>query len=302
MKAFCSDTFDFPLPDNHRFPMRKYSRLRERLLAENIIPPQDLLIPDGATDEQLLRVHTSAYLKRVAEGTLNSKEIRRIGFPWSPELVERSRRSVGGSLAACHSALEGGVAVNLAGGTHHAHPDWGSGFCVFNDVAVAARDLLALGLSDSIAILDCDVHQGDGTAAIFARDPHVYTFSIHGASNFPFRKSTSDLDIALPDGTGDTHYLQALEAGLQLALDDSKASFAIYLAGADPYLADSFGRLSLTKQGLRQRDELVFSACHQRNLPVAVVMSGGYAPDIEDIVDIHLETVRLAVEFADLPR
>ncbi|MGD8865775.1 MAG: histone deacetylase, partial [Anaerolineales bacterium] len=192
MKAFYSDTFDFPLPKNHRFPMRKYSRLRERLLDENIVHPDDLLVPPGATDIQLLRAHTKRYLHKVASGTLTEKEIRRIGFPWSPELVERSRRSVGGSLAACQSALKEDMGVNLAGGTHHAHPDWGSGFCVFNDVAVAALDLLENKSTASIVILDCDVHQGDGTADIFAEDPRVYTFSIHGASNFPFRKTVSD--------------------------------------------------------------------------------------------------------------
>jgi acetoin utilization deacetylase AcuC-like enzyme len=297
MKAFYSDTFDFPLPENHRFPMRKYSRLRERLLTEKIVHPDDLLVPPGATDEQLLRAHTHAYLRRVESGKLTEKEVRRIGFPWSPELVERSRRSVGGSLSACHAALKENIGVNLAGGTHHAHPDWGSGFCVFNDVAVAALDLLAQGLTASIVIIDCDVHQGDGTAAIFAEDPRVYTFSIHGASNFPFRKTTSDLDIALPDRVGDEEYLQALQSGLRQALAASSPTFAVYLAGADPYHADSFGRLSLSKCGLMRRDELVMGECRKLGMPLAAVMSGGYAPDIEDIVDIHLETVRQAARY-----
>lgn len=298
MKAFYSDIFDFPLPENHRFPMRKYSRLRERLLEERIIHPDDLLIPKPASDEQLLRAHTHEYLQRVVDGRLSSKEIRRIGFPWSPQLVERSRRSVGGSLAACYAAIQAGIAVNLAGGTHHAHPDWGSGFCIFNDVAVATLDLLAHRKTKSIVIVDCDVHQGDGTAAIFDGEERVYTFSIHGASNFPFRKRSSNLDIALPDRVGDEGYLQALQAGLQQAFQESAPSFAVYLAGADPYYADSFGRLSLTKAGLRQRDEMVFEACRRLNLPVAVVMSGGYAPIIEDIVDIHIETVRQAAEYS----
>jgi acetoin utilization deacetylase AcuC-like enzyme len=298
MKAFYSDTFDFPLPENHRFPMRKYSRLRERLLEERIIQSDDLLIPKPASDEQLLRAHTHEYLQRVVNGRLSSKEIRRIGFPWSPQLVERSRRSVGGSLAACYAAIQAGIAVNLAGGTHHAHPDWGSGFCIFNDVAVAALDLLAHRKAELIVIVDCDVHQGDGTAAIFAGEERVYTFSIHSASNFPFRKGSSNLDIALPDGVGDEGYLQALQAGLQQAFQESAPSFALYLAGADPYYADSFGRLSLTKAGLRRRDEMVFEACRGLNLRVAVVMSGGYAPIIEDIVDIHIETIRQATEYS----
>jgi acetoin utilization deacetylase AcuC-like enzyme len=298
MKAFYSDTFDFPLPENHRFPMRKYSLLRERLLAEKLIPPHDLCIPPAATDEQLLRAHTRDYLQRVVSGRLTAREVRRIGFPWSPELVERSRRSVGGSLAACFAALKEGVGVNLAGGTHHAHADWGSGFCVFNDVAVAALELLERGRVKSIIVLDCDVHQGDGTAAIFSADPRVYTFSIHGAGNFPFRKSASDHDVALPDHAADEEYLQALEAGLQRAFNESSPEFAFYLAGADPYLADSFGRLCLTKTGLQSRDEMVFDHCRHRDLPVAVVMSGGYAPDIEDIVDIHLETVRQATLYS----
>lgn len=298
MKAFYSDTFDFPLPETHRFPMSKYSRLRERLLAEHIVPPHDMLIPPAATDEQLLRAHTRDYLQSVVNGTLTDKEVRRIGFPWSPELVERSRRSVGGSLAACSAATKDGIAVNLAGGTHHAHAGWGSGFCVFNDVAVAALDMLERGKAQSIVILDCDVHQGDGTAAIFSADARVYTFSIHGAGNFPFRKSVSDLDIALPDHTADEEYLHELDAGLQRALSESRPDLAIYLAGADPYHTDSFGRLSLTKAGLQNRDMMVFDHCRRSEVPVAVVMSGGYAPDIDDIVDIHLETVRQAALYS----
>jgi acetoin utilization deacetylase AcuC-like enzyme len=245
-----------------------------------------------------MRAHSYEYLQRVIGGNLTEKEIRRIGFPWSPELVERSRRSVGGSLSACHAAVQEGVAVNLAGGTHHAHRAWGSGFCVFNDAAVAALDLLAQQKTESVLIIDCDVHQGDGTATIFAAEPRVYTFSIHGATNFPFRKATSDLDIALPNGIEDEAYLQALRPGVAQALRKSDPTFVIYLAGADPYHDDSFGHLSLTKQGLSQRDAIVFDACRQSGLPLAVVMSGGYAPEIDDIVDIHLETVRQAASYS----
>lgn len=300
MKAYYSDIFGFPLPEDHRFPIRKYARLRERLLSEHVLPDDALLVPAGATDEQLLRVHTEEYLVRLVGGGVDAREMRRIGFPWSPELVERARRSVGGSISACRSALTEGVGVNLAGGTHHAHPSWGSGFCVFNDVAVSARDLLANGMTESIVILDCDVHQGDGTAAAFSQEPRVYTFSIHGAGNFPFRKTAGDLDVALPDGAGDDDYLHALRQALARVFEDASPTFAIYLAGADPYCNDAFGRLSLTKQGLMKRDELVLSTCRQNGLLLAVVMAGGYAPDIDDIVDIHLETVRLSASYSPI--
>ncbi len=196
--------------------MSKYSLLRDRLIADASLNDVQLLESDPASDEQILRVHTSEYLEKVKQGTLSEKEIRRLGFPWSPQLLERSRRSVGGTIAACRAALQEGIAANLAGGTHHAHPDYGSGYCVFNDAAVAARAMQAEDRAKRILIVDCDVHQGDGTAAIFAVDPSVYTFSIHGAKNFPFHKKDSDLDLALPDGTGDTAYLEALEAGLNI--------------------------------------------------------------------------------------
>lgn len=294
MRAFYCDHFVLPLPPGHRFPMAKYSRLRERALAEGVLRPEDLRVPPPASDEQLLRVHTPEYLQRVVEGRLTEKEVRRLGFPWSPQLVERSRRSVGGTIAACRAALAEGVAVNLAGGTHHAHPDFAAGFSLFNDVAVAARSMQAEERARRVVILDCDVHQGDGTAAIFADDPSVFTFSIHGARNFPFRKARSDLDIALPDGTGDEEYLATLEEGLWRALALARADLAIYVAGADPYEKDAYGRLGLTKEGLARRDQLVLETCRREGLPVAVVMGGGYAREVEDIVDIHLTTVRLA--------
>jgi len=230
---------------------------------------------------------------------LGEKEIRRLGFPWSPQLVERARRSVGGTIAACRAALQDGTAANLAGGTHHAHADFASGYCLFNDVAVAARVMQAEGLASRIAILDCDVHQGDGTAAIFSGDPDVYTFSIHGASNFPFHKKESDLDIALPDNTGDATYLESLDEGLNQTLNHTAFDLAIYLAGADPFAEDRLGRLKLSKAGLCQRDHLVFERCHQAGLPVAVVMAGGYASQVKDIVDIHAQSIRIAVEFAN---
>lgn len=296
MKLFYSDTFGFPLPPGHRFPVEKYALLRQRLLSSNLISAEDMQIPDIASDEQLLRVHSREYLKAVVQGMLDPRLIRRIGLPWSPELVERSRRSVGGTIAAMQSALDEGIGVNLAGGTHHAHRDWGSGFCVFNDVAVAAREAQEHHGVARILIIDCDVHQGDGTAAIFHGDPGVYTFSIHGQSNFPFRKAESDLDIGLENGTGDADYFTALQAALRAILRQ-RFDLAFYLAGADPYIHDSFGHLALTKEGLRARDRAVFDACLADRLPVVVVLAGGYAPSLDDIADIHQNTIEQALAF-----
>lgn len=297
MKAFYHDHFVFPLPAEHRFPMSKYALLRQRLLAEGVIRQQDLIIPDAASDAQLLTVHDPDYLHRVATGKLSYKETRRIGFPWSPPLVERSRRSVGGTIAACRAALEYGLAANLAGGTHHAYPDHGEGYCIFNDGAVAARVMQLEGRASRIVVLDCDVHQGNGTAAIFKDDPSVFTFSIHGAKNFPFHKESSDLDIALADGTGDEEYLLALESGIKRALSTARADLAIYVSGADPFQGDRLGRLALTKWGLAERDRLVFDLCWQAGLPQATVMAGGYAKDVNATVDIHFQTISTAVSF-----
>ena len=299
MKAFYSDHFVLPLPEGHRFPMGKYSMLREKVLACQLIPPEYLVIPEAASDEQILRVHSETYLERVKTGTLSEREIRRIGFPWSLEMVERSRRSVGGTIQACRAALGDSISANLAGGTHHAYPDHGEGFCVFNDSAVAARAMQAEGRCRRVVILDCDVHQGNGTAAIFAGDPTVFTFSIHGAKNFPFHKEQSDLDVALEDGTGDEVYLEALHLGARQALDRSNPDLAIYLAGADPFYQDRLGRLALSKAGLAGRDRVVFDLCRSAGLPVAVVMAGGYARVVEDTVDVHLQTIRLAVQVAN---
>ena len=275
--------------------MRKYSLLRERVMASNLVPPQHISEPMGATDEQLLRVHSHDYLENVKNGTLNKSDIRRMGFPWSLGLVERSRRSVGGTIAACQNALIDGMAVNLAGGTHHAGRDHGEGFCVFNDVVVAARAMQSEAGVERVLIVDCDVHQGNGTASLCADDPTIFTFSIHGEKNFPFRKMPSDLDIALADGTADADYLEALELGLLQSLSLAHADLVIYLSGADAYVGDRLGRLSLSKQGLLVRDQMVYGLCQSMGLPIATVMAGGYAPQIEDIVDIHFQTVQLAV-------
>lgn len=298
MKVFYHDHFVLPLPDGHRFPMSKYALLRRRVEETAIAGPGAMRVPEAATDEALRRAHTAAYLHKVKEGTLTPKEVRRIGFPWSPQLVERSRRSVGSTIAAGRAALQDGVAVNLAGGTHHAGPNWGQGFCVFNDAIIAARALQEEGLSRRVVILDCDVHQGNGTAAIAAGDDTIFTFSIHGAHNFPFHKEQSDLDIPLEDGTGDEEYLVALERGLRQAMARAEADLAIYLAGADPFWDDRLGRLSLTKEGLAKRDQLVFDQCRTAGLPVAVAMAGGYARRVQDTVDIHFQTVFAASSIA----
>jgi acetoin utilization deacetylase AcuC-like enzyme len=297
MKVFYSDTFVLPLPEGHRFPMQKYRLLRERVAAECVVSLDDLIIPLPATDAELGRAHTAAYIDRVQAGELTPQELRRIGFPWSPQMVERSRRSSGATIAACRTALADGFAANLAGGTHHAYAEHGEGYCVFNDSAVAARAMQAEGAARRVLIIDCDVHQGNGTAAILGGDETIFTFSIHGANNFPFHKEQSDLDIALEDGAGDEAYLAALGDGLFLALEQSRADLAIYLAGADPFHDDRLGRLALTKPGLAERDRMVFEYCRWAGLPVAVTMAGGYARDVADTVDIHFATVRLAASY-----
>ena len=294
MRAFYSDHFVLPLPEGHKFPMAKYSRLRERIVAEGIIAPGDLDEAPEASWDEIRLVHDASYVDAVATGTVPREIQRRIGFPWSPGMVERSRRSVGATIAAARAALDEGVAANLAGGTHHAFADRGEGFCVFNDVAVATRVLQRDHEARRVAVIDLDVHQGNGTAAIFAGDDDVFTFSMHGEKNFPFKKEVSDLDVALPDGTGDEQYLAALRLHLDAILNRHQPDFVFYLAGADPYEGDRLGRLKMTIDGLRTRDEIVLRTCHQRGLPVAVTMSGGYASDVDAIVTIHANTIRAA--------
>ena len=294
MKIYYSDHFLIPLPAEHRFPMPKYARLRERVWQANLTQPADRIEAEPASDEVILRVHTPEYWQKVVTGTLSEKELRRIGFPWSPGLVERTRRSVGGTLGACRTALKEGLAANLAGGTHHAYPEHGEGYCVLNDVAIAARAMQAEDRARRVVIVDCDVHQGNGTAAIFAGDSSVYTFSVHGAKNFPFHKEPSDLDIALPDGSGDTEFLEAVRFGLETAIFQARADLAIYIAGADPFADDRLGRLKMSKAGLLERDRLVLEGCRAAGLPVAIVMGGGYSRDIDDTVDIHFQTIALA--------
>jgi acetoin utilization deacetylase AcuC-like enzyme len=299
VKVFYSDHFVLPLPEGHRFPMAKYSMLRERVAANGICGPGELLTPRAVTDAEILRSHAPGYLTRVVSGELTDKEMRRIGFPWSKRMVERSRRASGGTLGACLAALEEGFAANLAGGTHHAFSDRGEGYCVFNDSAIAARAVQAAGLTEKVVVIDTDVHQGNGTAEILRGDPSVFTFSIHGAKNFPFHKEESALDAPLPDGADDTEFLSALEKGLETALDAADADLAIYLAGADPFEDDRLGRLSVTKRGLAERDRLVLETCRDRHIPVAVTMAGGYARRVEDTVDVHFQSVKRASDLLE---
>jgi acetoin utilization deacetylase AcuC-like enzyme len=298
VRLFYADHYVLPLPAGHRFPMEKYARLRERVVSENVAPPDQLHAPRAATEEELCRAHDPRYVRRVSDGELTPAEIRRIGFPWSPEMVERSRRSSGATLEACRAALEEGVAVNLAGGTHHAFADRGEGYCIFNDSAIAARAMQAEGRAERVLVVDCDVHQGNGTASIFADDPTVFTFSIHGARNFPLRKEKSDLDVELPDGVEDEAYLSHLAPALAEAISRCRPDLAIYVSGADPYAGDRLGRLSLSREGLAERDRVVFAALRGAGVSVAVTMAGGYARDIDDTVAIHLQTVRAAAGFA----
>ena len=291
MKLYYADHFVLPLPTGHRFPMEKYALLRERLQASGQFSANDFRVPTAASDEALLRAHDAAYLQRVVDGQLSRDEVRRIGFPWSAEMVERSRRSAGATIAACRSALDEGASANLAGGTHHAHRDFGSGFCVFNDAIVAARAMQAEGRAAQLAIIDCDVHQGDGSAAMAASDASIFTCSLHGAKNFPFRKQRSDLDVELADGTADAHYLERLARALDVVFARCVPDLVIYLAGADPYADDRLGRLALSIDGLAARDTMVLDRCRDEGVPVALAMAGGYARNIAESVEIHANSI-----------
>jgi len=294
MDLYYSDTFELPLPPGHRFPMSKYRLLRERLAASAFAETLRFLIPEAATDSELSLAHDQEYIGRASRGELTDVEQRRIGFPWSERMIERSRRSSGASIGAGQSALRDGLSANLAGGTHHANWDAGQGYCVFNDVCVAARVLQQAGQISRALFVDCDVHQGNGTAAIAAGDPTLFSFSIHCIKNYPFRKATSDLDVDLAPGTGDEEYLRELRLALEWIDLRFDPDIVFYLAGADPFERDRLGHLKLTKQGLRERDQLVISFFRDRRIPVALSMAGGYAPDPEDIVDIHFGTIETA--------
>ena len=296
LKAFYSDHFVLPLPAGHRFPMQKYRRLREQAaeVAAGLEFHQAPSTPNGV----LALAHHPHYIQRVQAGTLSDAEQKRIGFPWSPEMVERSRRATGATIAACRAAFEEGVAVNLAGGTHHAYADHGEGFCVFNDSAIAARLMQAERRASRVAIIDLDVHQGNGTASILQHDESVFTLSLHGELNYPFAKEVSDLDIAFVDGTGDEIYLAALHDALDQVFARFVPQLIIFLAGADPHEGDRLGRLKLSFDGLAQRDRMVLARAHAHRVPVAITMAGGYGRDIDSTIAVHLKTLSIAAEFA----
>jgi acetoin utilization deacetylase AcuC-like enzyme len=295
LKAFYTDHYVLPLPPGHRFPMEKYSRLRD--LVSKLIG-LELVEAPAISDTQILYAHDPSYLIKILSGNLSPQEQQEIGFPWSEPMVERSRRSAGATLAAAKVALNEGLAANLAGGTHHAYRDKGSGFCVFNDSAIAARSLQKeINSNLKVAIIDLDVHQGNGTASILENDSSIFTLSIHGENNFPFTKERSDLDVGLPDETGDAAYLETLHQSLEIVDTRFKPNCIIYLAGADPHEGDRLGKLSLTQEGIRQRDEAVFQYGLDRQIPIAFSMAGGYGKEIQSTVDIHFQTIQTALQF-----
>ena len=295
MQVFYTPRYYADIGQGHIFPIRKFELVRDRLLTEGTLHPDELCEPPPATREEVLLVHTEDYVSRLCNGTLTAKELRRLGLPWSESLVTRSFYATGGTIAAARTALVQGYGSNLAGGTHHSFADRGEGFCVLNDVAVAIRLLRKDGLIQRVAIVDCDVHQGNGTATIFADDPDTFTFSIHGANNYPLFKAHSSLDVELRDGAGDDVYLESLNNHLP-AIFASDPEIVFYLAGADPYAGDKLGRLGLTIDGLRRRDFRVLSECYKREVPVVTVMSGGYGKDVNDTVEIHCNTTRTVKE------
>ncbi|MBU2534223.1 MAG: histone deacetylase [Alphaproteobacteria bacterium] len=298
-RFFYPDTPDLPLPEKHRFPISKYRLLREKVMRERLLGHAQLVPSPLASRVELQRAHSDAYVMRVLNGTLSPAEQRQIGLPWSPTLARRSRATVGGSLAAARQALLHGVSGQLAGGTHHAHREFGSGYCVFNDLAVAALTLLAERLAGRVAILDLDVHQGDGNSAILAPNPDVFVASVHGELNFPFTKIASDLDIGLPDGTGDIDYLAAVEQAFE-AIAAFNPDILLYLAGADALESDSLGRLSVSAGGLAERDRFVMRRCRAAGLPLSIVAGGGYAKPIAATVDAYAATWSAAREVFEL--
>jgi len=290
-RAWTSARFGVPLPTGHAFPIGKYPAIREAVIARGLIARDAVLEPDRMERWTLLQVHTHEYVAAMLDEGLSPAASRRLGFPWSPELAERSLRTAQATVEAARDALDTGAGINLAGGTHHAFADHGEGYCCFNDVALAVRVLQREGRIRRTVVIDLDVHQGNGTARIFADDPEVYTFSMHGARNFPFRKERSRRDVELDDRTGDAEYLALLDRNLDEVLDDARADLAFYLAGSDPYVGDRFGRLALSMDGLRARDRRVLAACGRRGLPVVLTMAGGYARSLDDIAVIHANTV-----------
>jgi len=289
-------SYAHPLPEGHRFPMLKYELIPEQLLHEGIICEENLFSPHLIAEENILLTHDQLYWIQLRDLTLSAKDQRRIGFPLNAELLEREMRICQGTIDGALFAIKHGIAFNVAGGTHHSGSKWGEGFCLLNDQAIAANYLLNKNKAKSILIIDLDVHQGNGTAEIFHQQNKVFTFSMHGDKNFPFRKEVSDLDIPLDDSTSDDQYLTSLEKNLNHVFDKSKPDFVFFLSGVDVLITDKLGKLSLTKEGCKERDRMVLEACRARNLPLQVSMGGGYSPQIKDIVDAHCNTYRLAFD------
>lgn len=297
LKIAYDPVYPLQLPEGHRFPMLKYELIPEQLLHEGLITAGNVFAPSGRVNEEtILLTHDKEYWESLRDQTISPKDARRIGFPMSAKLIERSARISQGTIDGCHFALENRVAFNAAGGTHHAGTNWGEGFCMLNDQAIAANYLLNNQLATSILIVDLDVHQGNGTAQIFEKESRVFTFSIHGANNFPFRKENSDLDIPLPDGVTDEQYLAILYSTLPKLVAQQKPDFVFYLAGVDVLASDKLGKFNLTKEACKTRDRFVFEQCIENNIPVQVSMGGGYSPNIKDIVDAHCNTYRVAVD------
>lgn len=294
LKIAFDPIYILPLPEGHRFPMLKYELIPQQLIHEGVITPANLFSPDMVDEGTILLTHEKDYWEQLRDLTLSPKDQRRTGFPLSASLIEREVRIAGGTIQGCRFAFEHGVAFNIAGGTHHAGSNWGEGFCLLNDQAIAANYLLAKELAKSILIIDLDVHQGNGTAQIFENNPQVFTFSMHCANNFPFRKERSDLDLPLPDGMGDDEYLALLKSTLPGIIEKQKPDFIFYLSGVDILATDKLGKLSLTKDGCKERDLFVFEQCMKNTTPVQVSMGGGYSPDIRDIVEAHCNTYRIA--------
>jgi acetoin utilization deacetylase AcuC-like enzyme len=295
MQVFYTPRYYADIGPGHVFPIRKFELVRDKLLAEGTVEPAEIVEPGPAPLEDVLLVHTTDYVSRLCSGNLSPKEIRRLGLPWSESLVQRSFYAVGGTLAATRASLAAGYSSNLAGGTHHSFPERGEGFCVLNDVAIAIGAMRERKLFQRAAIVDCDVHQGNGTATIFAGDMDTFTFSIHGANNYPLFKAESTLDVELADGTSDTEYLETLAKHLP-SVFAAEPEIVFYLAGADPYRGDKLGRLAVSIDGLRERDAYVLRECYEREVPIVTVMSGGYGKDINDTVEIHCNTIRMVKE------
>jgi len=295
LKFFYSDRFDLNLPAGHRFPGSKYGKLRAQLLATGILREDQLAASPVASIDELKIAHDPAYIASIEDGTIDPAAMRRIGFPWSPHMAKRARATIGGALAAARSSFETGLSGQLAGGTHHAHSDFGSGYCIYNDLAVVALTMIAEKRARRIAIIDLDVHQGDGNAAILADHNEIFVYSVHGEKNFPFRKIASDLDIPLPDGIEDDAYLDAVEETLPEVFS-FHPDLVLYQAGVDPLKQDSLGRMALTHKGLMARDRLVLSECAMRSIPVSMAIGGGYTKPIDPTVEAYVNTYRVAKE------